>query len=151
MRYFPDEPRPAEWRAPVVAIGNFDGLHRGHVKILERVAKQAAERGATPLALTFDPHPPRVVRPDKAPPLLMTPAQKIEALRQAGAHGVAVVRFTHELSQWSPEAFVERVLVDWLRVAEVWVGGNFLFGRDRLGNFSLLRLLGQQQDRKSVV
>lgn len=144
MRYFPDEPRPAEWRAPVVAIGNFDGLHRGHVKILERVAKQAAERGATPLALTFDPHPPRVVRPDKAPPLLMTPAQKIEALRQAGAHGVAVVRFTHELSQWSPEVFVERVLVDWLRVAEVWVGGNFLFGRDRLGNFSLLRLLGQQ-------
>lgn len=144
VRYFPDEPRPAEWRAPVVAVGNFDGLHRGHVKILDRVAKQAAERGATPLVLTFDPHPPRVVRPDKAPPLLMTLAQKFEALRQAGAQGVAVVRFTHEFSQWSPESFVERVLVDWLRVSEVWVGGNFLFGRDRLGNFTLLRLLGQQ-------
>ncbi|MCU0256828.1 MAG: bifunctional riboflavin kinase/FAD synthetase [Vicinamibacterales bacterium] len=144
VRYFPDEPRPAEWRSPVVAVGNFDGMHRGHAKIVERVSRQAAERGVTALALTFDPHPPRVVRPDKAPRLLMTQAQKIEALRRAGAHGVAVVRFTHELSQWSPEAFVERVLVDWLRVSEAWVGANFLFGRDRLGNFTLLRWLGQQ-------
>ncbi len=144
VRYFPDDSRPAQWRTPVVAVGNFDGLHRGHAKILDRVSRQAAERGATALVLTFDPHPPRVVRPDKAPPLLMTLAQKVEALRHAGAQGVAVVRFTHELSQWSPEAFVERVLVDWLRASEVWVGGNFLFGRDRLGNFTLLRLLGQQ-------
>lgn len=128
----------------MVAVGNFDGLHRGHAKILDRVARQAGERGVTPLVLTFDPHPPRVVRPDKAPPLLMTPPQKYEALHHAGAQGVAVVRFTHDLSQWSPEAFVERVLVDWLRASEVWVGGNFLFGRDRLGNFTLLRLLGQQ-------
>lgn len=144
VRYFPDDSRAADWRTPVVAVGNFDGLHRGHAKILDRVSRQAAERGATALVLTFDPHPPRVVRPDKAPPLLMTLAQKVEALRHAGAQGVAVVRFTHELSQWSPEAFVERVLVDWLRASEVWVGGNFLFGRDRLGNFTLLRLLGQQ-------
>ena len=59
-------------------------------------------------------------------------------------HGVAVVRFTHELSQWEPETFVRDVLVDWLHVAEVWVGANFLFGRDRAGNFSLLRTLGQR-------
>lgn len=144
VRYFPDETRSPDWRNPIVAVGNFDGLHRGHAKIIERVCRQAAERASTPLALTFEPHPPRVVRPDKAPPLLMTPAQKAEALRHAGLHGVAVVRFTHELSQWAPESFVERVLVDWLRASEVWVGGNFLFGRDRLGNFSLLRLLGQQ-------
>lgn len=144
VRCFPDDPRPADWRSPIVAVGNFDGMHRGHAKIVERVSRQAAERGVTPLVLTFDPHPPRVVRPDKAPRLLMTTAQKIEALRHAGVQGVAVVRFTHEFSQWSPEAFVERVLVDWLRVSEIWVGGNFLFGRDRLGNFTLLRLLGQQ-------
>ena len=100
------------------------------------------KRGAVPLALTFDPHPPRVVRPDKAPPLLMTRAQKIEALGQAGIDGVAVVRFTAELSQWDPERFVADVLVAWLQVSEVWVGANFLFGRDRGGNFSLLRALG---------
>ena len=144
VRYFPDDAKPAEWRSPIAAVGNFDGLHRGHAKIIERVCRQAAERGATPLVLTFDPHPPRVVRPDKAPRLLMTPAQKLEAIEHAGVHGVAVVRFTHELSQWEPDAFVQAVLVDWLRASEVWVGGNFLFGRDRVGNFSLLRMLGQQ-------
>lgn len=125
-----------------MAIGNFDGLHRGHAKILERVCRRAAERSATPLVLTFDPHPPRIVRPDKAPPLLMTRAQKLEAICRAGVYGVAIVRFTHELSQWEPEEFVGRVIAGWLRAAEVWVGGNFLFGRDRSGNFSLLRTLG---------
>jgi riboflavin kinase/FMN adenylyltransferase len=85
-----------------------------------------------------------VVRPDKAPPLLMTHAQKLEALQRAGLQAVAVVRFTHELSRWDPETFVRTVLVDWLRVSEVWVGANFLFGRDRTGNFSLLRTLGQR-------
>lgn len=142
IAYFPDEPVPASWRQPVVAIGNFDGLHRGHLKIIERVCRQARERHATPLVLTFDPHPPRVVRPDKAPPLLMTMAQKADALARTGVQGLAVVRFTHELSQWLPEHFVQEVLVDWLHASEVWVGGNFLFGRDRSGNFTMLRGLG---------
>jgi riboflavin kinase / FMN adenylyltransferase len=139
---FPYEPRPARWVQPVLALGNFDGLHRGHTKIIERVRRVAAERGGTSLVLTFDPHPPRIVRPDKAPQLLMTLDQKIEALARAGIQGVAIVTFTHELSRWEPEAFVKTVLVDWLRVAEVWVGADFLFGRDRSGNFSLLRALG---------
>jgi riboflavin kinase / FMN adenylyltransferase len=140
--YFPDDPRPPRWVSPVLALGNFDGLHRGHVKIIERVKRRAAERGATSLVMTFDPHPPRVVRPDKAPPLLMTTAQRLEAIAQAGMHGTALVRFTPELSRWDPETFVRTVLVEWLHVAEVWVGANFLFGRDRAGNFSLLRSLG---------
>ncbi len=144
VRYFPDDPRPVEWRTPIVAVGNFDGVHRGHAKILERICRQAAERQVSPLVLTFDPHPPRVVRPDKAPPLLMTPGQKYEALGRVGVHGIGVVRFSHEISQWEPEHFVRSVLVDWLRAAEVWVGGNFLFGRERSGNFTLLRALGLQ-------
>src|SRR5207249_3257677 len=102
----------------------------------------AGERGATSVVMTFDPHPPRVVRPDKAPPLLMTHAQKLEALARAGLQGAAIVPFTVELSRWDPEMFVRAVLVDWLHVAEVWVGANFLFGHDRAGNFSLLRALG---------
>ena len=69
----------------------------------------------------------------------MTTAQKLEALAAAGLHGAAIVRFTPALSQWDPEMFVRTVLVDWLRVAEVWVGANFLFGHDRTGNFSMLR------------
>lgn len=141
---FPEDRRPAHWRHPIVAVGNFDGVHRGHQKILERVCRRAGERGGTAIALTFDPHPPRVVRPDKAPPLLMTPAQKLAALARAGLHGAAIVRFTRDVAAWDPDRFVRTVLVDWLGVAEVWVGGNFLFGRDRSGNFSLLRALGQQ-------
>jgi riboflavin kinase/FMN adenylyltransferase len=141
---FPYDPRPARWIQPVLALGNFDGLHRGHIKIIERVRRVAFERGGTSLVLTFDPHPPRIIRPDKAPPLLMTLEQKVEALGKAGIQGVAIVTFTHDLSRWQPEAFVKTVLVDWLRVAEVWVGADFLFGRDRSGNFSLLRALGGQ-------
>jgi riboflavin kinase/FMN adenylyltransferase len=94
--------------------------------------------------MTFDPHPPRVVRPDKAPPLLMTTEQRLEALGRAGMQSVAVVRFTREMSLWDPEMFVKTVLVDWLRVAEVWVGANFLFGHDRAGTFSVLRSLGSR-------
>jgi riboflavin kinase/FMN adenylyltransferase len=140
--HFPDDHRPPRWTQPVLALGNFDGVHRGHRKILDRVRRAANERGATAVVMTFDPHPPRVVRPDKAPPLLMTTAQKLEAIEAAGLQGAAIVRFTLELSRWEPEAFVRAALVDWLRVAEVWVGANFLFGHDRAGNFSLLRTLG---------
>lgn len=142
--HFPEDRRPVTWRSPVLALGNFDGLHRGHVKIVERIQRGALERGGTSVVLTFDPHPPRVLRPDKAPALLMTKAQKLEALSRAGVQGAAVVRFTQEMSQWEPEAFVRTVLVDWLRVAEVWVGADFLFGRNRSGNFTLLKSLGAQ-------
>jgi riboflavin kinase/FMN adenylyltransferase len=140
--HYPDDPRPTRWSHPVLALGNFDGVHRGHRKILDRVRRVASERGATSVVMTFDPHPPRVVRPDKAPPLLMTTAQRLEAIELAGVQGTAIVRFTPELSRWDPETFVRTVLVDWLHVSEVWVGANFLFGRDRAGTFTLLRTLG---------
>jgi len=147
--HFPDDVRPSRWAAPILALGNFDGVHRGHRKILDRVCRAATERGSTAVVMTFDPHPPRVVRPDKAPPLLMTKAQKLAALHDAGVHGAAIVRFTPELSRWDPETFVRTVLVDWLRVSEVWVGANFLFGHDRAGNFSLLRTLGARYGFKA--
>jgi riboflavin kinase/FMN adenylyltransferase len=139
--YFPDDP-PPRWPQPVLALGNFDGLHRGHMKIIDRVRRRAGERAGTPAAMTFEPHPPRVLRPDRAPALLMTPDQKIEALARSGMQGVAVVRFTEEVSRWDPEAFVRTVLVEWLHVAEVWVGANFLFGHERAGTFTVLRSLG---------
>lgn len=140
--HYPDDAPPPWLVHPVLALGNFDGVHRGHRKILERVVRGAAEHGGTPMAMTFDPHPPRVVRPDKAPPLLMTTPQRLEALGAAGMRAVAVVRFTPELSQWDAETFVQRVLVEWLHVSEVWVGANFLFGHERSGTFSMLRQLG---------
>lgn len=141
---FPDAPCP-KWPNPIAALGNFDGLHRGHIKLLERVRRQAVERGGTPVAIVFDPHPPRVVRPDKAPKLLMTLGQKLEAFERAGMQGVIVITFTPDLARWAPERFVETVLIDWLHVAEVWVGANFLFGRDRSGTFTLLRAIGEDR------
>ncbi len=142
--HYPDDARPAWLSHPVLALGNFDGLHRGHLKIIERVKRGAVEHGGTPMAMTFDPHPPRIVRPDKAPPLLMTTEQRVEAIARAGIQCLAIVRFTPEMSRWDPEMFVRTVLVEWLRVAEVWVGANFLFGHDRSGNFTTLRALGQR-------
>lgn len=141
---FPEDPRPA-WPHPIVALGNFDGLHRGHQQLVDEVRRHAHERAGTSIAMTFDPHPPRVLRPDKAPPLLMTLDQKIEAFDRAGLDAVAIVRFTPEVSRWEPEVFVETVLIDWMAVAEVWVGANFLFGRDRSGTFTLLRALGEDR------
>ena len=96
--HFPADPRPPWLVHPVLALGNFDGLHRGHLKIIERVRRGAGEHGGTPMAMTFDPHPPRVLRPDKAPKLLMTKAQRLASLHSAGISCVAVVRFTRELS-----------------------------------------------------
>jgi riboflavin kinase/FMN adenylyltransferase len=140
--HYPDDPRPARWRQPVLALGNFDGLHLGHMTIVEQVVSRARERSATPLLLTFDPHPTRVVRPEHAPSLLMTVGQRLEVAGQMGVEGAGVVRFTHEVAGWDPETFVRLVLVDWLHVSEVWVGANFLFGHDRSGNFVRLRELG---------
>jgi riboflavin kinase/FMN adenylyltransferase len=148
MRVFRSLRHPGLAANCALTIGNFDGVHRGHRKLLDEVRRQAGERAGTAVAMIFDPHPPKVLRPDKAPPLLMTLEQKLEAFEQAGMAAVAVVRFTHELSRWEPETFVETVLIDWLRASEVWVGANFLFGRDRSGTFTLLRALGQDRGFK---
>ena len=125
--YFPDDQRP-KWPTPIVAVGNFDGVHRGHQKLLERVKRSAVEQKGTAVALTFEPHPSLVLRPDKAPKLLMTLDQKLEAFERAGIQAVVIIRFTPDLARWEPELFVDTVLIDWLDVTEVWVGANFLFG-----------------------
>ena len=140
--YFPDESVAVGWEGAVVALGNFDGMHRGHTAILDNVRRRAQKRGSRRAVVTFEPHPSKIVRPEKAPSLLMTHSQKCNAMIENGMDGVGVVRFTTELSRWEPELFVRQVLVQWLRICEVWVGENFLFGHDRTGNFSLLRTLG---------
>jgi riboflavin kinase/FMN adenylyltransferase len=144
VTFFPGS-TPPPWYRPVVALGNFDGLHRGHLKLIERVRRRATESGGTSVVMIFDPHPAKVLRPDKAPRLLMTLDQKLEGFEQAGMQGVVRLRFSTEMSRWEPEAFVQTVLVDWLRAAEVWVGENFLFGRNRTGTFTLLRAIGEDR------
>lgn len=124
---------------PVVVIGNFDGVHRGHVELL-RTAR-AAEPGAPLVAVTFWPHPMSVVRPDQAPLLLTTLEARVALLEQAGVDRVVVVDFTAEVASWSPAEFVERVL-DPLHPRRVVLGENFRFGFRAAGTVATLAELG---------
>ena len=127
----------------VVTIGNFDGVHLGHRHVL-REARRVAERrgGLAVVAVTFDPHPMTVIRPDKAPQPLTSIADRTALLTAAGADAVLVLRFTPELAEVQAADFAETVVYGGLRAAAVVVGENFRFGHRALGDVALLRELG---------
>ena len=127
---------------PVVTVGNFDGIHRGHRSILDTVRARARALGGVGVAYTFDPHPRRVLQPANAPKLLTTLEQRLELLEQAGVDVVVVERFTREFASTSAEAFIREVIHARIRPVEVYVGYDFHFGRDREGSMRLLTELG---------
>jgi riboflavin kinase/FMN adenylyltransferase len=124
----------------VVTVGNFDGVHRGHQDVL-RVAKERCA-GLPLVAVTFDPHPLAVVRPEQLRPALTTLERRIELLHEHGADEVRVLAFDSEVAAWSPEEFVDRVLVERLRADTVVVGENFRFGHKNSGDIDLLGVIG---------
>jgi riboflavin kinase/FMN adenylyltransferase len=132
-------PRP---RDCVVAIGNFDGVHLGHRRLLALARERADARGGTAAVLTFDPHPARVLAPHLAPPLLCTPRRKRELLAEAGVDLLVLEPFTPALAALEPEEFVDRILVAGLGAIEVVVGYDFTYGRQRRGTTETLRATG---------
>jgi riboflavin kinase/FMN adenylyltransferase len=133
---------PAGIAPTVVVIGNFDGVHLGHQHVLARAREIGDEHGLEVVAVTFDPHPMSVLRPEHAPTTLTSIERRAELLAAAGADHVLAVPFTQEMAGWSPEIFVERVLVDALHAAWVVVGANFRFGSRAAGDVATLRSLG---------
>ncbi len=141
---------PEEWKArfsgpapSIVAIGNFDGIHVGHQKILKAVLERSRGGKEMSAVVTFDPHPLRLLRPEEAPSLLMTLRQRLAAFEELGLDAVLILRFDRALSLLSPEEFVRRILVETMRASAVLVGGNFRFGHRQAGDVRLLTELGK--------
>ncbi|HET6563619.1 MAG TPA: bifunctional riboflavin kinase/FAD synthetase [Marmoricola sp.] len=138
---------PDDLGRTVVTIGNFDGVHLGHQHVVGR-AREVAERLGVGrvVAVTFDPHPIAVLRPEHAPPTLTTVEQRTALLGAAGIDDVLVVPFTREVADWSPERFVEEIIVATLHASGVVVGANFRFGKRAAGDVELLRRMGSEHD-----
>jgi len=128
----------------VATIGNFDGVHLGHRKILEAVVSRAREIRKPSIAITFEPHPLAVLRPDQAPRRLQTLRQKEEVIESIGIDWLLVIPFTRDFSLTEPEDFVKAFLSRRLAVAELRIGQHFAFGRGKRGNLELLRKMGPE-------
>ena len=129
-------------RRPVLTIGNFDGLHVGHRAIMKTVVARARDLGGEAVVYTFEPHPRKVLRPDRAPQLLTTLDQKIELLEEMGIDVTIFEPFDRDFAEIEPETFVREYIHRRVRPMEVYVGYDFRFGRDREGSMRLLTEMG---------
>jgi len=128
----------------VLTVGTFDGVHRGHVAVLDELAAEGRRRGLPTVLVTFDPHPLRIVRPETAPRLLTTPAEKVEILAQSELDYLAFFRFTPALAAYSPRRFVEEILLRQMAMRHFVIGYDHGFGRGRSGDVDTLRDIGRE-------
>src|SRR5579875_3667410 len=135
---------PEEWPRTVAAIGNFDGVHRGHQEIIGRVLQRAQALNARAIAVTFDPHPVSLLHPERAPKLITPMPQRLKLLAETGLDATVVIPFTRDFSMMSAPAFAGDVLARALRVVEVHEGDTFRFGHDAAAGIAELKQLGQQ-------
>jgi riboflavin kinase/FMN adenylyltransferase len=135
---------PRDGRPAVVTVGTFDGVHRGHWEVLREICRRARESGGRSILVTFHPHPLRVVRPEHAPPLLTTPAEKREILSESGLEYVVFLPFTRTLQRYPARRFVEEILLGRIAMRELVIGYDHGFGRDREGSVETLREIGRE-------
>ncbi len=134
---------PSDLGRTVLIIGNFDGVHLGHRHVVRRARELADADGLEVVAVTFDPHPMAVLRPEHAPPALTDLERRSALLAEAGVDDVFVIAFSREIAAWSPQEFVDRVLVEGLHAAVVVVGANFRFGAKAAGDVAMLTEAGR--------
>ena len=130
----------------VATVGFFDGVHLGHQEVFRRTAEAARARGLSAVAVTFDRHPREILTPGQQPRLLTTLERKIELISRCGIDLLLVLEFDRAFSEWTPEQFVDRVLVEGLRARHVVVGANFTFGHKAAGTLGVLQELGASRD-----
>jgi len=135
----------AEHPAPVITIGNFDGVHLGHQKLIKDLVVRADAIGGTPIVYTFDPHPLQVLAPNNAPLQIQTLDQKLAVIESLGIPLAVLIPFNMELAQISARDFAEKILWERLRPREIYVGPNFAFGNRRQGSFNLLKEIGEEK------
>ncbi|HMK56153.1 MAG TPA: bifunctional riboflavin kinase/FAD synthetase [Dissulfurispiraceae bacterium] len=137
-------PDSLSFRAPVVTVGNFDGVHIGHQKILRAVVAKAAEFRGTPVAMTFDPHPVRVLSPERGLKLINSFDEKTRLIANAGIKTLICVEFNRAFAHTEAEEFIRDIIVRRLKAKWVVVGHNYTFGRGKKGDASLLRRRGRK-------
>jgi riboflavin kinase / FMN adenylyltransferase len=135
---------PTSYPKPILTIGNFDGVHRGHQVIFQTLIQRARAIGGTSVVLTFDPHPLKILAPEHCPALITPTPKKLELMQTCHLDCVVCLPFTRELAALPPGTFVEEVLLGALGMQEIFVGYNFAFGRGRQGTIALLQEIGRQ-------
>jgi riboflavin kinase / FMN adenylyltransferase len=128
----------------VITIGNFDGVHKGHLALLETSCSKALEIKGTSVAITFEPHPIRVLDNGTPPPLITIFEQKVELIEKSGVDVLLCIPFTREFAGMDPREFIESLLVDKLGMKAIVVGNDYSFGKKRRGNIAMLRELGEE-------
>jgi riboflavin kinase / FMN adenylyltransferase len=137
------EPLLPDCPQPVATIGNFDGVHLGHQRLMRDLVARAAKIGGTPTVITFHPHPLQVLAPNNAPRQIQTLEQKLATIESLGVRLVIVIPFDPQFARTSARDFVNNVLCEKLRLREIYVGPNFAFGYRREGSFNLLKEIGE--------
>lgn len=131
-------------RGSCVTIGNFDGVHKGHQKLLKRTREKARAYDAESVVMTFDPHPLQVLAPSHTPPFITMTEQKLELISKQDIEICALLGFTREMAAMEPEEFVRTFLVEGLNMKHMVIGYDYAFGKGRKGNFELLKSLGER-------
>ena len=142
---------PARFGSSVVSVGNFDGVHLAHLRVLDEIVVRARKQGAKSVVVTFEPHPMRILRPDSGLKLLTPTTERLRLLEKTGIDAVLLLPFTRDVSLMSPQEFARQILCDRLHAVEVHEGYNFHFGHKAAGDVQLLTELGRELGFEVVV